>query len=38
MTDVNGVPVTFDLAYWGDTEQGVIDEMHAIAESAEYGH
>ncbi len=37
VVDVNGVPVAFDLIYWPDTPQDVIDDMHAMVESATFG-
>jgi len=34
--DVDGRPVAFDLSYWPDTHQEVIDEMYAIVESVTF--
>lgn len=37
VVDVNGVPMLLVLIYWPDTPQGVIDDLHAMAESATFG-
>ena len=37
VVEVNRVPVLFDLAYWPDTPQDVIDEMRAMVASATFG-
>jgi hypothetical protein len=37
VVDVNGVAVLFDLFYWPQTPQAVVDELRAMVQSATFG-